>query len=41
MSYRETYVEILVNSYIDLSEEEKEVFKRDTGLTESNKTEND
>lgn len=39
---RETYVKRLVTSYKNLSKEEKETFRLDTGLTiESSHTEND
>ena len=39
---RETYVKRLVTSYKNLSKEEKELFRLDTGLTkESGRTEND
>ena len=39
---RETYIKRLITSYNNLSEEEKETFRLDTGLTiESSKTEND
>lgn len=39
---RETYIKRLVTSYKNLSKEEKEIFRLDTGLTkESSKTEND
>lgn len=39
---RETYVKRLVTSYKNLSKEEKEIFRLDTGLMkEPSKTEND
>ena len=39
---RETYVKRLVTSYKNLSIEEKEIFRLDTGLIkESSRTEND
>lgn len=39
---RESYIKRLVTSYKNLSKEEKEIFRLDTGLTkESSKTEND
>ena len=39
---RETYIKRLVTSYKNLSKEEKEIFRLDTGLTkESYHTEND
>lgn len=39
---RETYVKRLVTSYKNLSTEEKEIFRLDTGLMkEPSKTEND
>ena len=39
---RETYIKRLVTSYKNLSREEKELFRLDTGLTkESSKTEVD
>lgn len=39
---RETYIKRLVTSYKNLSKEEKEIFRLDTGLTkESSYTEND
>ena len=39
---RETYIKRLVTSYKNLSKEEKEIFRLDTGLTkESSNTEND
>ena len=39
---RETYIKRLITSYKNLSKEEKEIFRLDTGLTkESSNTEND